>query len=95
MENAFARPVANVLARFGVDEHNGLTDKQVEELRRKHGRNGASLLIWSTPLTCQLDLVFPLRGGRRKRSLPCLPRQVLTNGDCKAGGEKADDLLKN
>ncbi|KAG6295460.1 hypothetical protein E4U46_004457 [Claviceps purpurea] len=39
MENAFACPIATVLCHFGVDEQNGLSDKQVEELRNKYGRN--------------------------------------------------------
>ncbi|KAG5983664.1 hypothetical protein E4U55_007588 [Claviceps digitariae] len=39
MENAFARPIATVLSHFDVDEHNGLSDKKVEELRNKYGRN--------------------------------------------------------
>lgn len=39
METAFARPIATVLSHFGVDEHNGLDDKKVEELRNKYGRN--------------------------------------------------------
>ncbi|XP_044714858.1 e1-E2 ATPase domain-containing protein [Hirsutella rhossiliensis] len=39
MESAFTRPVATVLANFKTHEHNGLSDKQVEQLRRKYGRN--------------------------------------------------------
>lgn len=39
MENAFASPIATVLSHFDVDEHDGLTNKQVEELRIKYGRN--------------------------------------------------------
>ncbi|KHN94144.1 ATPase, P-type, calcium-transporting [Metarhizium album ARSEF 1941] len=39
MENAFARPIATVLSHFGVDEHDGLSNKRVEELRIKYGRN--------------------------------------------------------
>ncbi|PFH62542.1 hypothetical protein XA68_13124 [Ophiocordyceps unilateralis] len=39
MENAFARPIAEVLAKFEVDEHKGLNDKQIHQLRKKHGRN--------------------------------------------------------
>ncbi|RCI11128.1 hypothetical protein L249_7282 [Ophiocordyceps polyrhachis-furcata BCC 54312] len=39
MENSFARPIAAVLAEFDVDEFKGLNDKQVQQLRRKHGRN--------------------------------------------------------
>ncbi|KAG5944184.1 hypothetical protein E4U53_006924 [Claviceps sorghi] len=39
MENAFARPIATVLSHFGVDEQNGLSNKKVEELRTKYGRN--------------------------------------------------------
>ncbi|OAA45495.1 ATPase, P-type, calcium-transporting [Metarhizium rileyi] len=39
MENAFARPIATVLSHFDVDEHDGLSNKEVEELRIKYGRN--------------------------------------------------------
>ncbi|KAI5927783.1 calcium-transporting ATPase sarcoplasmic/endoplasmic reticulum type [Camillea tinctor] len=39
MESAFARPIQAVLANFGVDAHNGLTDEQVIDLRTKHGKN--------------------------------------------------------
>ncbi|KAJ4316763.1 hypothetical protein N0V84_007701 [Fusarium piperis] len=39
MESAFARPVDDVLANFDVDRTNGLSDAQVDELRKKHGRN--------------------------------------------------------
>ncbi|KAK2591686.1 hypothetical protein QQS21_010623 [Conoideocrella luteorostrata] len=39
MENAFARPIATVLSHFNVDEHDGLTNKDVGELRIKYGRN--------------------------------------------------------
>ncbi|KAI1487225.1 calcium-transporting ATPase sarcoplasmic/endoplasmic reticulum type [Biscogniauxia mediterranea] len=39
MENAFARPIEEVLANFGVDAHDGLTDEQVVDLRTKHGKN--------------------------------------------------------
>lgn len=49
MEAAFARPVTAVLATFQTDEHNGLSDKQVEQLRKKHGRNGACLLPLPRP----------------------------------------------
>jgi hypothetical protein len=41
MDNAYALPIDAVLANFKVEEHNGLTDNQVTELRNKHGRNGA------------------------------------------------------
>lgn len=41
MENAFARPIATVLANFQVDDNDGLSNKQIEALRAKHGRNGA------------------------------------------------------
>jgi hypothetical protein len=41
MDNAYALPIDAVLANFHVEEHNGLTDNQVTELRNKHGRNGA------------------------------------------------------
>lgn len=39
MESAFATPTNKVLAHFNVDDHDGLTDKQVEDLRAKYGRN--------------------------------------------------------
>ncbi|PKK47963.1 hypothetical protein CI102_8010 [Trichoderma harzianum] len=39
MDNAYALPIDAVLANFKVEEHNGLTDNQVTELRNKHGRN--------------------------------------------------------
>ncbi|KAJ2978650.1 hypothetical protein NQ176_g3700 [Zarea fungicola] len=39
MESAFATPTKKVLAHFNVDEHDGLTDKQVSEHRTKYGRN--------------------------------------------------------
>ncbi|ORY66434.1 calcium-translocating P-type ATPase [Pseudomassariella vexata] len=39
MENASAKPAQDVLAHFDVDAQKGLTDKQVIDLRSKHGRN--------------------------------------------------------
>lgn len=39
MDNAYALPIDAVLANFNVQERSGLTDSQVEELRKKHGRN--------------------------------------------------------
>lgn len=39
MENAFAKPVEDVLAAFDVDARRGLSEKQVIELRSKHGKN--------------------------------------------------------
>ncbi|RYP92741.1 hypothetical protein DL770_001130 [Monosporascus sp. CRB-9-2] len=39
MESAFAKPIPDVLGHFGVDPKSGLTDKQVDKLREKHGRN--------------------------------------------------------
>ncbi|TQV95901.1 hypothetical protein V2A60_001068 [Cordyceps javanica] len=39
MDSAFATPIKKVLANFNVNDHDGLTDKQVDELRAKHGRN--------------------------------------------------------
>jgi Ca2+ transporting ATPase len=39
MDNAFARPVKQVLAEFNVDASSGLTDQQVNESRKKHGSN--------------------------------------------------------
>jgi Ca2+ transporting ATPase len=39
MDNAFARPVDQVLAEFQVDVGAGLTNAQVKQSREKHGRN--------------------------------------------------------
>ena len=39
MEAAFARSTKQVLAHFKVDENTGLTNNQIDELRKKHGRN--------------------------------------------------------
>ncbi|PHH67268.1 hypothetical protein CDD81_3037 [Ophiocordyceps australis] len=39
MEDAFAHPIATVLANFAVDETKGLSDAQVEQLGNKYGRN--------------------------------------------------------
>lgn len=44
MESAFATPTKKVLANFNVNDHDGLTDKQVAEFRSKHGRNCMLLL---------------------------------------------------
>jgi hypothetical protein len=52
MDNAYALPIDAVLANFNVQERSGLTDSQVEELRKKHGRNGAQTpnrQVWNTP----------------------------------------------
>ena len=40
MENAFARPVDQVLSTLGVQASAGLTDAQVKKLTEKHGKNG-------------------------------------------------------
>ncbi|PHH78711.1 hypothetical protein CDD82_2894 [Ophiocordyceps australis] len=39
MEDAFAHPIATVVANFAVDETKGLSDAQVEQLGNKYGRN--------------------------------------------------------
>ncbi|KAI1382096.1 calcium-transporting ATPase sarcoplasmic/endoplasmic reticulum type [Hypoxylon crocopeplum] len=39
MENAFAKPIPEVLVNFGVDAKAGLSDEQIVELRTKYGRN--------------------------------------------------------
>ncbi|KAF3017461.1 hypothetical protein E8E14_009474 [Neopestalotiopsis sp. 37M] len=39
MDNSFARPIKDVLAEFGVNQTDGLTDSQVIDLRTKHGKN--------------------------------------------------------
>ncbi|KAI5866925.1 calcium-transporting ATPase sarcoplasmic/endoplasmic reticulum type [Durotheca rogersii] len=39
MENAFAKPIDEILANFKVDPRAGLTDDQAAELRTKHGKN--------------------------------------------------------
>lgn len=41
MEDAFARPVADVLKHFGVTAEGGLTDARVAEQLAKYGKNGA------------------------------------------------------
>jgi hypothetical protein len=56
MENAFARPISTVLSHFEVDEHDGLSNKQVEELRIKYGRNCMSL-----PAVSSLLLLCPCK----------------------------------
>lgn len=40
MENAFAKPTEEVLSTLGVQSSTGLTDAQVQEQRKKHGKNG-------------------------------------------------------
>lgn len=40
MENAYARSPRDVLAYFGAQENAGLSTSQVEDLRKKHGKNG-------------------------------------------------------
>ncbi|KAH7326486.1 calcium-transporting ATPase [Stachybotrys elegans] len=39
MENAFSQPASGVLAHFSANAATGLNDSQVEDLRKKHGRN--------------------------------------------------------
>ncbi len=43
MENAYALPSDQVLAKLGVDANNGLTDERVVELRLKYGKNGTDM----------------------------------------------------
>jgi hypothetical protein len=45
MDNAFATPIDQVLAKFQVDADAGLSNDQVNELRKKHGSNGESPLF--------------------------------------------------
>lgn len=40
MENAFARPVDQVLSTLGVQASAGLSDAQVKKLTEKYGKNG-------------------------------------------------------
>lgn len=40
MDNAFARPTEQVLSTLGVQSSTGLTDAQVKDIRKKHGKNG-------------------------------------------------------
>jgi len=49
MENAFAKPVDDVLAELGVNPATGLTDEQVSRQRAKHGKNGMSLQTSPAP----------------------------------------------
>ncbi|ROW14713.1 hypothetical protein VPNG_03761 [Cytospora leucostoma] len=39
MENAFARPIDQVLSTLGVEASTGLADAQVSDLTKKHGKN--------------------------------------------------------
>jgi hypothetical protein len=39
MDSTFAHPVDEVLAHFGTNATDGLTEAQVQDLREKHGRN--------------------------------------------------------
>ncbi|KOS20920.1 Calcium-transporting ATPase sarcoplasmic/endoplasmic reticulum type [Escovopsis weberi] len=39
MDNAYGLPIGEVLDKFQVDDHNGLSDRQVLDLRQTHGRN--------------------------------------------------------
>jgi hypothetical protein len=39
MENAFNKPVSDILKYFGVSETKGLADSQVVALRQQHGPN--------------------------------------------------------
>lgn len=45
MEGAFAKPIPDVLAHFGVEAKSGLSDAQVVKLREKHGKNGVLRLL--------------------------------------------------
>lgn len=49
MENAFARPVDQVLSTLGVQASAGLTDAQVKKLTEKHGKNGRFASCRKTP----------------------------------------------
>jgi hypothetical protein len=40
MENAFAKPIDEVLRNLGVNALVGLNDEQVSQSRAKHGKNG-------------------------------------------------------
>jgi len=40
MDDAFAKPVPDVLAYFGADQGVGQTDEQVKKAREKYGPNG-------------------------------------------------------
>jgi hypothetical protein len=59
MEDAFSRPVDEVLANFDVGEISGLSDAQVTELRKKHGRNCTSAPR-SNPATNFEELVLTI-----------------------------------
>jgi Ca2+ transporting ATPase len=45
MENAFTQSTNEVLSRFSVTEHDGLSDSQIQQSREKHGPNG--MRTWS------------------------------------------------
>jgi Ca2+ transporting ATPase len=40
MDNAFARPIDEVLGALDVNPATGLTDEQVSRSQAKHGKNG-------------------------------------------------------
>jgi Ca2+ transporting ATPase len=40
MENAFAKPIDEVLGTLNVNPATGLTDEQVSRLQAKYGKNG-------------------------------------------------------
>lgn len=48
MEDAYMRPVGEVLSHLGVDDGIGLSENTVQERRRKYGPNGRSTCIIHT-----------------------------------------------
>lgn len=49
METAFTKSTADVLAHFKVTEHDGLSEKQVDDLRQQHGPNCTSKVLTPMP----------------------------------------------
>ena len=65
MENAFAKPIDEVLKTFNVSTGTGLTDEQVSRSRATHGKNGeynAALTLDHETLRV-LSLESPSRNG--------------------------------
>jgi hypothetical protein len=43
MDRSYTFPPEDALAHFGVEQHQGLSERQVQESRKKYGPNG----LWS------------------------------------------------
>jgi len=45
MDTAFTKSTTDVLGHFKVTEHDGLSEKQVDDLRKQHGPNCTSKVL--------------------------------------------------